>query len=70
MEAVDYTLQDLLDSSRSFGDIVGGVFRQILSVVEKGSRDGVVDACTQHPYLWRHMQIFHLTQSMQLGQSL
>ena len=72
MEAVDRTLQDVLDCNRPFGGIVvlwGGDFRQILPVVEKGSREDIVHACIQHSYLWQHVQIFHLTQNMRLGQS-
>ena len=71
MEALDCTLQDILDSNRPFGGIVvlwGGNFQQILPVVEKGSREDIVYACIQHSYLCQHVQIFHLTQDMHLGQ--
>ena len=54
MEAVDHTLQDVLDCNRPFGGIVvlwGGDFRQILPVVEKGNREDIVYACIQHSYL-------------------
>ena len=47
----------------------GGDFRQILPVVEKGSREDTVYACLRRSYLWQHVQIFHLTQNMRLGQS-
>jgi hypothetical protein len=46
-----------------------GDFRQILPVVEKGSREDIVYASIQHSYCWQHVHIFHLTQNMQLGQS-
>lgn len=72
MEVVDHTLQDILDKSRLFSGIVvlwGGDFRQILPVVEKGSREDIVYASIQHSYLWKHVHTFHLTQNMQLGQS-
>jgi len=72
MEAVDHTLRDVLDSNSPFGGIVvlwGGDFRQILPVIEKGSREDIVFACIQHSYLWQHVRIFHLTQNMWLGQS-
>ena len=38
-------------------------------MVEKGSREGIVYTCIQHSYLCQHVQIFHLTQNMWLGQS-
>ena len=41
MEEGDYILQNFLDSSKPFGDIVvlwGGALRHITSVVGKGSR--------------------------------
>jgi hypothetical protein len=39
----------------------GGDFRQILPVVEKGSREDIVYASIQHSYCWQHVHIFHLT---------
>jgi hypothetical protein len=47
----------------------GGDFRQILPVVERGSREDIIYASIQHSYLWQHVCIFHLTQNMQPGQS-
>ena len=47
----------------------GGNFQQILPVIEKGSRKDIVYTFIQHSYLYNHVQIFHLTQNMQLGQS-
>ena len=47
----------------------GGDFRQILPVVEKGSREDIVYACIQRSPLWPHVHIFHLTQNMRLGQT-
>ena len=69
---MDRTLQDVLECNRPFGGIAvlwGGDFRQILPVVEKGSREDILYASIQHSYLWQHVQIFHLTQNMWLGQS-
>jgi len=57
MEAVDHTLRDVLDSDSPFGGIEvlwGGDFRQILPVVEKGSREDIVFACIQCSCLWQH----------------
>ena len=71
MKAVDRTLQDIFDSYRPFGGIVvlwGGNFQQILPGVEKGRREDIVYTCIQHSYLFQHVQIFNLTQNMQLGQ--
>src|SRR5258706_13897530 len=72
MEAVDRTLQDVLECNRPFGGIAvlwGGDFSQILSVVEKGSREVIVYSCIHYSYPAKHVQIFLLTQNMQLGLS-
>ena len=72
MEAVDHSLQDVLDRNRPFGGIVvlwGGDFRQILPVIERGNRQDIVYACIQHSYLWLHVHVFPLTQNMRLGQT-
>jgi hypothetical protein len=71
MEAVDRTLQDILNNNRPFGGIVvlwGGDFRQILPVIEKGSREDIVYACIKCSALWGHVRMFNLTQNMHLGQ--
>jgi ATP-dependent DNA helicase PIF1 len=71
-ECVDRTLQDIRHNNSPFGGIpvvFGGDFQQILPVVEKGSREQIVDACLQRSHLWNKMKVLTLTENMRLGQS-
>ena len=62
-EAVDKTFRDILrDSNLGSADIpfggkvvvLGGDFRQILSVIPKGTRYDVVHASINSSYLWKY----------------
>lgn len=75
-EALDKSLRDILrftnDNSeeRPFGGmtvVLGGDFRQILPVVPKGRREHIVNASIKRSYLWKHFEVFELTQNMRLS---
>ena len=68
-EAVDRSDRDLLDKDVPFGGITvlfGGDFRQTLPVVPHGSREQIVRASLCKSQLWRHINLYHLTQNMRL----
>ena len=54
-EALDSTLQDLKDDIRPMGGIctlLCGDFRQILPVIQGGTRGNIVNSCLKRSYLW------------------
>ncbi|KAM3367371.1 hypothetical protein ACQJBY_016147 [Aegilops geniculata] len=74
-EALDKSLRDILrftnenSSEKPFGGmtiILGGDFRQILPVITKGRREQIVNATIKRSYLWKHFEIFELTENMRL----
>ncbi|KAM0905470.1 hypothetical protein ACQ4PT_017379 [Festuca glaucescens] len=74
-EALDRTLRDVLssnDSSKSslpFGGktvILGGDFRQVLPVIEGGSRNEIIDASLIASQLWKHATVLNLKENMRL----
>nr|XP_051229754.1 ATP-dependent DNA helicase PIF1-like [Lolium perenne] len=74
-EALDRTLRDVLstdDSAKSalpFGGktiIFGGDFRQVLPVIEGGSRNEIIDASLIASPLWRHVTVLRLKENMRL----
>ena len=72
IEALNRTLQDVLGQDRPFGGLTvlfGGDFRQILPVIPRGSREQIINASIRKSTVWRHIQVFHLTQNMRLRQS-
>src|SRR6202042_753722 len=71
-EAVDQTIQDLLENNRLFGGITVlfvGDFRQTLPVVPRGSRAQIVDASLRRSRLWQHVEVLHLKQNMCLDRT-
>ena len=55
MEAVDRTMQDITGEKLSFGGkimIMGGDFRQVLSVVKHGTRAQIEDSSLRMSPLW------------------
>ena len=69
VEAVDRTLRDLRGVDRPFGGmtvILGGDFLQTLPVVQKGSREDIVDATIQRSRLWDSIEILRLHENMRL----
>ena len=72
IEAVDQTLQDLLDNNSSFGGITvlfGGDFRQTLPVIPHGIRQQLISASLRRSRIWDHVQMYYLHQNMRLEQS-
>lgn len=77
-EALDRTLRDLLSEHDPANAIVpfggkvivlGGDFRQILPVIQKGSRASIVDASITNSPLWRHVKLLSLKINMRLLRS-
>lgn len=71
-EALDRTLQDIMQNTRVFGGKVmlfGGDFRQVLPVVLKGSRADIVDATFCQSKIWKHVSVVKLTQNMRVVNS-
>ncbi|KAI9095295.1 hypothetical protein K1719_026329 [Acacia pycnantha] len=66
------TLRDMIHCDRPFGGkcvIMGGDFRQILPIIQKGTRGTIVNACINSSYPWDHCIIFQLTKNMRLNSS-
>ena len=71
-EAVDRTLQDVLNNEKPFGGITvvfGGDFRQILPVKIKGTREVTVSANLQKSHLWRKIKVLSLMENMRLARN-
>jgi len=80
IEAFDRSLRDIMKSASegehashvpdiSFGGkaiVFGGDFRQILSVVPRGSRPDIVNASINSSLLWSNCQVLRLTQNMRI----
>jgi len=67
LEALDRTLKDILDCDAPFGGkvmIIGGDFRQVLPVIQKGSKALMISACIIRSYLWANTKVLHLVQNM------
>ncbi|XP_076911901.1 uncharacterized protein LOC143570021 [Bidens hawaiensis] len=69
-EALDKTLRDILGCrNQPFGGkviVFGGDFRQILPVVQHGTRQDVVNASISSSYLWPTIKVLRLTKNMRL----
>ncbi|XP_026425235.1 uncharacterized protein LOC113321555 isoform X2 [Papaver somniferum] len=66
-EALDITLQDIMDKDLPFGGkivILGGVSRQVLPVVPNGTRAQTVDACAVRSTLWEKFEVLRLKENM------
>lgn len=77
-EALDRSLSDIMkpymehESNSPFGGkvvVLGGDFRQILLVVQKGSHFDNVNAAINSSYLWNHCEVLKLTKNMRLQQA-
>ena len=71
-EAVDRTLQDVLNNEKPSGRITvvfGGDFRQIQPVKIKGTREVTVSASLQKSHLWRKIKVLSLTENMHLARN-
>lgn len=76
-EAVDRTFRDILSANDPakgalpFGGkivVFGGDFRQILPVVEGGTKNDIIGASLIMSPLWRHVKVLKLTINMRLSQ--
>lgn len=74
-ECVDRSFRDIMGSidkkyeSIVFGGkvmLLGGDFRQILPVVNHGSRADIVRACIKNSFLWNYVNQLKLTKNMRL----
>ncbi|KAG2888629.1 hypothetical protein PC114_g18335 [Phytophthora cactorum] len=69
-EAVDRSLRDLMDNDdEPFGGkvfVLSGDFRQILSVVVRGTPTQTIDACIKSSTLWPKFQQLHLRENMRV----
>ena len=69
VEAVDWSLQDICGNHKSFGGIIvvlGGDFRQMLSVIPKGVREQILPASLKRSVLWHQVTVLGLTENMRL----
>ncbi|KAJ0614373.1 putative DNA helicase [Helianthus annuus] len=67
IEAVDRTLQDIIDVSLPFGGkimVMGGDFRQVLPVIKRGTRAQIVDSSLRMSPLWSLTKKMRLTINM------
>ena len=72
-EALDQSLRDIITNKSSSNQIFGGKvivfsgdFRQILSVIPRGSRSDIINATINSSYLWHSCEILRLTRNMHL----
>ena len=68
-EALDQTLKDLTSKDQLMGGIcmlLCGDFRQILPVIQGGTRGNIVDSCLKKSFLWNHVVIKHLHTNMRV----
>ena len=68
-EAVDRMLQDVCETSDPFGGkvvVLAGDWRQILPVVQHGSRSQVVNSTLVRSNLWRHFVVHHFDTNMRV----
>lgn len=78
LEALDRTLQDIMSVDQSdkeikiFGKktmLLRGGFRQILPVVQYGTREDIINACISKSHLWKYCRMFILNTNMRLRSS-
>ena len=68
-EAMDRTLRDLTGKDRPMGGmcmLLCGDFRQILPVIQGGTRGNIVDSCLKKSFLWDHVIVKHLHTNMRV----
>ena len=74
-EALDRSLRDIISQNDEkanaipFGGkvvVLGGDLRQILPVIEYGTRSQIVDATIIRSYLWKDVKVIKLTKNMRL----
>ncbi|XP_071688050.1 uncharacterized protein [Rutidosis leptorrhynchoides] len=69
-EALDRSLRDILGSTEEyFGGksvILGGDFKQTLSIQTKGGKSAILGACITTSHLWQRFKVFILAENMRL----
>ncbi|XP_076953596.1 uncharacterized protein LOC143627717 [Bidens hawaiensis] len=68
-QALDRSCKDVLQSKLLFGGkvvVFGGDFRQILQVIQKGSRQQIVKATLCSSYFWNECRVLRLTRNLRL----
>ncbi|XP_071695262.1 uncharacterized protein [Rutidosis leptorrhynchoides] len=71
-EAFDRTMRDIIRPQakhKPFGGkvvVFGGDFRQILPIIQRGTRAEIVNASLHSSYLWRDITVLELTKNMRL----
>jgi len=71
-EAFDKTLRDIMRDKNEDNVtlwwivVLGGDFRQILSIVKKGSRFDIVKTSINYFDLWQHCTVLNLSENMRL----
>ena len=68
-EALDRTLRDLTGKDQPMGGmcmLLCGDFRQILPVIQGGTRGNIVDSCLKKSFLWDHVVVQHLHTNMRV----
>ena len=68
-EALDCTLRDLTGKEGPMGGmcmLLCGDFRQILPVIQGGTRGNIVDSCLKKSFLWDHVIVKHLHTNMRV----
>ena len=69
-ESIDRTSRDVMDTTsrdKPFGGktlLFRGYFRQVLPIIQKGTREEIVDASLNHSYIWEHFTVLKLTTNM------
>ena len=72
LEAVDASLRNFMKNDLPFGGkamILGGDFRQLLSVEKDSTESEIIDLCIKKSSLWKHFEIFNLQRNMRALQS-
>ncbi|XP_026416586.1 uncharacterized protein LOC113312026 [Papaver somniferum] len=66
-EALDRTLRDVTKVELPFGGkilVLGGDFRQLLPIIERGTRAQAVSTCLTNAKFWKHVNVIHLKENM------
>jgi len=72
-EAVDRTLRDFTNRNEPFGGIVFVMsrdFRQVLSVIPRGSHANIIFTSIKNSYLWESIKVFRLSKNMRAGDAI
>ena len=63
LEALDHLLRELMGKDQLMGGmcvLLYGDFRQILPVIQGGTRSNIVDFFLKKSFLWKHVVVKHL----------